>query len=141
MTDWTPETNRLTFGLLTEDEKAALQACEHGWEVYFSGKWETCATPAWWNPSTDRAKPAPRRIVSWHNVYAGRLGGWFNSREEADDQQLKDRLCVYRIEELEAKLAKAVTLAEKSMKWLRLYGADVHREASTLAELKGESHE
>lgn len=42
------------------------------------------------------------------------------------------------IEELETKLAKAVTLAEKSMKWLRLYGADVHREASTLAELKGE---
>ena len=43
-----------------------------------------------------------------------------------------------RIEELEAKLAKAVELAEKSIKWLRLYGADVHREAATLAELKGE---
>ena len=33
MTDWTPETNRIPFGLLTEDEKAALQACEHGWET------------------------------------------------------------------------------------------------------------
>ena len=43
-----------------------------------------------------------------------------------------------RIEELEANLAKAVELAEKSIKWLRLYGADVHREAATLAELKGE---
>ena len=43
-----------------------------------------------------------------------------------------------RIKELEAKLAKAVELAEKSIKWLRLYGADVHREAATLAELKGE---
>jgi len=46
-----------------------------------------------------------------------------------------------RIEELEAKLAKVVDVAEKSIKWLRLYGADVHREAATLAELKGESHE
>ena len=42
-----------------------------------------------------------------------------------------------RIEELEAKLAKAVEVAEKSIKWLRLYGADVHREAATLAELTG----
>lgn len=39
---------------------------------------------------------------------------------------------------LEEKLAKAVDLAEKSIKWLRLYGADVHREAATLAELTGE---
>ena len=42
-----------------------------------------------------------------------------------------------RIEELEDKLAKAVEVAEKSIKWLRLYGADVHREAATLAELTG----
>ena len=42
-----------------------------------------------------------------------------------------------RIEELEDRLAKAVELAEKSIKWLRLYGADVHREAATLAELTG----
>jgi len=39
-------------------------------------------------------------------------------------------------DEAEAKLAKAVEVAEKSIKWLRLYGADVHREAATLAELK-----
>ena len=46
-----------------------------------------------------------------------------------------------RIEELEAKLAKAVEVAEKSIKWLRLYGADVHREAATLAELTGGKYE
>ena len=44
----------------------------------------------------------------------------------------------HRIEELEAKLAKAVDVAEKAIKWLRIYGADVHMEAATLAELKGE---
>ena len=40
-----------------------------------------------------------------------------------------------RIEELEAKLAKVVEVAEKSIRWLRLYGVDVHREAVTLTEL------
>ena len=59
-------------------------------------------------------------------------GGW------ASDEALD---AAHRIEELEAKLAKAMDLAEKSMKWLRLYGADVHREAATLAELKGDTDE
>lgn len=43
-----------------------------------------------------------------------------------------------RAEAAEAKLAKAVGVAEKAIGWLRLYGADVHREAATLAELKGQ---
>ena len=43
-----------------------------------------------------------------------------------------------RAEGAEAKLAKAVEVADKSIKWLRLYGADVHREAAALAELKGQ---
>ena len=42
-----------------------------------------------------------------------------------------------QVADLEAKLAKAVELAEKSIKWLRLYGADVHREAAILKELTG----
>ena len=46
-----------------------------------------------------------------------------------------------RAEAAEAKLAKAVEVAEKSIKWLRLYGADVHREAATLAELTGGKEE
>ena len=46
-----------------------------------------------------------------------------------------------RIEELEGKLAKAVEVAEKSIGWLRLYGADVHKESTTLAELKGKDDE
>ena len=45
---------------------------------------------------------------------------------------------VARIDELEAKLAKALEVAEKSIGWLRLYGVDVHKEAATLAELKGQ---
>jgi hypothetical protein len=45
-------------------------------------------------------------------------------------------LMLDRVQTAEAKLAKAVEVAKKSIKWLRLYGADVHREAATLAELK-----
>jgi len=43
-----------------------------------------------------------------------------------------------RAKAAEAKLAKAVDVAEKAIRWLRIYGADVHMEATTLAELKGE---
>ena len=39
--------------------------------------------------------------------------------------------------ETEVKLAKAVEVAEKSIKWLRLYGSDVHREAAALKKLTG----
>lgn len=39
--------------------------------------------------------------------------------------------------ETEVKLAKAVEVAEKSIKWLRLYGAGVHREAVALKKLTG----
>ena len=36
---------------------------------------------------------------------------------------------------------KAVEVAHKCMGWLRLYGADVHREAATLAELEDKTDE
>lgn len=53
-------------------------------------------------------------------------------RADATCEQLEDKLA-----ECEARLEKAVEVAEKSVKWLRLYGADVHREAATLGEIKG----
>lgn len=42
-----------------------------------------------------------------------------------------------KLSESEALLAKAVEVAEKSIKWLRLYGSDVHREAAALKKLTG----
>ena len=81
---------------------------------------------------------APERIWATEDT---ENGGEDRSHTTRPTRGLTEYVRADRIEELEAKLAKAVTLAEKSMKWLRLYGADVHREASTLAELKGESHE
>lgn len=42
-----------------------------------------------------------------------------------------------KLSESEALLAKAVEVAEKSIKWLRLYGAGVHSEAVALKKLTG----
>ena len=53
------------------------------------------------------------------------------------DHEVLFKFAADRIEELESKLAKAVEVAEKSIKWLRLYGADVHREAVALKKLTG----
>ena len=44
-----------------------------------------------------------------------------------------------KLAECEARLEKAVDVAEKSIKWLRVYGAEVHREASIIKELKGQN--
>jgi len=46
-----------------------------------------------------------------------------------------------RIEELEAKLAQALRLAEKTIDWLDRYGADACKEEAILAELKGQDDE
>ena len=46
---------------------------------------------------------------------------------------------VAKLAECEARLEKAVDVAEKSIKWLRVYGAEVHREASIIKELKGQN--
>ena len=40
----------------------------------------------------------PKRIITWHNVYAKWIGGSCSSRRKADDMAGNDnRLCVYRI--------------------------------------------
>ena len=65
---WTPETNRIPFGLLTDDENAALRACKHGWEFYnCDGEWRvTDEKPQWFMGTIYRAKPAPpKRIMTW----------------------------------------------------------------------------
>jgi hypothetical protein len=99
MTKWTPETNRIPTGLLTAEERAALEAAEHGWEWYSEGKWKETVVPAWVVDIAYRAKPAPpKRVVAWHNVYAEYVAGGDESRRGADLSAADDRLCVYRIE-------------------------------------------
>ena len=89
-----------------------------------------------------------RRSWDVEKSIMSQTGLWMREREEAAErieqlakhalradatcEQLEDKLA-----ECEARLEKAVEVAEKSVKWLRLYGADVHREAATLGEIKG----
>lgn len=53
--------------------------------------------PDWSDNVIYRAKPAPKRKVTWHNVYAD--GPWRGhpSRNLADHCAAHDRICVYRI--------------------------------------------
>lgn len=96
---WTPETNRIPFGLLTDDEKAALRACEHGLVIWAGTHWADNTDETLWPCSTYRAKPAPKRIVLWHNVYSDWVGLSYHSRADADSgADVSRRLCVYRIE-------------------------------------------
>lgn len=100
MTDFDPTTNRIPCGLLTEEELAALKAWPNGWE-YTDGytPWRVIDDPRWTLDFTYRGKPAPKRIVTWHNVDAGgyTTRGWY-SRGEADAYKGHLRICVYRIE-------------------------------------------
>lgn len=97
---WTPETNRIPWGLLTEDEQAALQACEHGWEgyAYSRGTWLDTISDTWARTTIYRAKPAPKRVVTWHNVYPDFVDGGYDSKRAAYIHTLCKCICVYRIE-------------------------------------------
>lgn len=99
MTDFDPTTNRIPYGLLTEEERAALKAWPHGWEVNDGrGLWAAIAEPSWVYDTVYRGKPAPKRIVTWQNVYASYTGRSFGSRDRADHFANSGRICVYRIE-------------------------------------------
>jgi len=67
---WTPENNTTQWDLLTSEQQEALNAAKHGWETYsaYDG-WEPRKKPMWIQPSVYRAKPAPRTVSSWVNVY------------------------------------------------------------------------
>lgn len=94
---WTPETNRIPFGLLTDDEKAALRACKHGWEFWDGTHWKDKVGNILCPSCIYRAKPAPRRIVTWHNVYPDFVDGGYDSKRAAYIHTLCKCICVYRI--------------------------------------------
>ena len=59
-----PEQNRIQMGLLTADERAALEAAKHGWECFVDGHWWEAYAPLIWSVNTIyRAKPAPAPTI------------------------------------------------------------------------------
>ena len=58
-----PEQNRIQTGLLTKDERAALETAKHGWQRYRGGDWYEVDTPSWDLTGIYRAKPAPAPTI------------------------------------------------------------------------------
>ena len=95
MTDFDLTTNRVPWGLLTDEEQAALKAWPHGWEFFATNwEWDTSHRPDWYSDVIYRAKPAP-----------------LPKPQSPDD----------RIAELEAQLAEARELLAESSKALPVY--------------------
>lgn len=100
MNDFDPTTNRIPFGLLSEDEQTTLIHWPHGWEFYhWEDKWDTLKAPSWTTTVVYRGKPAPVVTSVWFSVYPkGPSRADDSTREEADLWANKDRIAVLRID-------------------------------------------
>jgi hypothetical protein len=78
-------TNRIPFGLLTQEEQATLKAWPHGWELFY---WEIKEwkpyDPTWFNGTIYRGKPASKVKSYWFNIHSGNTIGYvWNSQADA----------------------------------------------------------
>lgn len=79
-----PTTNRIPYGLLSEDEKTTLIHWPHGWQAYKSCEWVSTTSSNWNESVVCRGKPAPKVTSHWFNVYAdGKLGMDHDTKEGA----------------------------------------------------------
>ena len=102
MTDFDPTTNRIQFGMLSEDEQTALIHWPHGWEIwwgYEESDWGKIVDPFWDKATVYRGKPAPVVTSKWFNVYPrGPSLQAYPTRKRADDIAGVDRIVVMRID-------------------------------------------
>ena len=63
MMTFDPEQNRVQIDLLTDEERAALEAAKHGWQIFIAGRWEDRPCPKWSKYCAYRAKPAPAPTI------------------------------------------------------------------------------
>lgn len=81
-----PEQNRIPTGLLTYDERAALEAAKHGWQRYHDGRWWESTPPLWEANAVYRAKPAPSRAsASLAGCKIALDQAWASNRDYASD--------------------------------------------------------
>ena len=97
---WHPTTNRIPFGLLTDEEQAALKSWPHGWECFTSScSWGSRDNPMWWSAHlVYRGKPAPVVKSVWFNIYKDCMSGPFTTRKWADKYVSPNRIDVIRID-------------------------------------------
>ena len=80
-----PTTNRIPFGLLTQEEQATLKAWPYGWEFFHWDvkEWKPY-DPSWFNGNVYRGKPAPKITSYWFNIHRGnQIGHIWNSQADA----------------------------------------------------------
>jgi len=98
-----PTTNRVPFGLLTDDERDILQSWPHGLEHYDADNgWKNWGDPLFFGMQVYRAKPAPVVQTWWFNINPDDL---WNSREIADAFVPDDRIGVVRVDVIDGKLS------------------------------------
>lgn len=100
MSDFDPTTNRIPFGLLSEDEQTALIHWPHGFEFWWEEDGWDHAIPCWDKAIIYRGKPAPAVTSKRFNVYPdGVVNTTHTSREKADKAADNDvRIAVLRID-------------------------------------------
>lgn len=99
MSEFDPTTNRIPFGLLSEDEQTALTHWPHDWDYYFRDEWRFIVTPSWENNIVYRGRLAPVVTSVWRNIYSdGSADRPISSREVADKVAGKLRITVLRID-------------------------------------------
>jgi hypothetical protein len=83
-------TNRIPFGLLTQEEQATLKAWPHDWEYWncFGAFWDVC-NPTWCSSGIYRGKPAPKVTSYWFNLYDGDRIGQIYTVQDAAASELK----------------------------------------------------
>jgi hypothetical protein len=88
--------------MLTPDQQKEIKAAKHGWLVSNVDGWVSCDYAVWGRRSVYRAKPAPRTVSTWQNVYnpTGKpfAGAPHYSREDADHGAIPDRTHVLRLD-------------------------------------------
>lgn len=83
MSDFDPTTNRIPFGLLSEDEQTTLINWPHEFRVWYEDKWRLC-TPAWETETVYRGSPRGAVVTRWTPFSAtGATGLAYDSLDEA----------------------------------------------------------
>ena len=74
--EFDPTTNRIPFGLLSDDEQTTLINWAYDWEHYDGRYWHTTLAPNWCGRTVYRGKPAPVVVTTWTPIYENGCTGF-----------------------------------------------------------------
>jgi hypothetical protein len=99
MSDFDPTTNRIQFGMLTDEEQKAMKSWPHGWECHSLRHWHEIDGTEFYGGVIYRGKPAPVVTSTWFNVYPyGPSRADNSTRKSADENCSPHRIAVLRID-------------------------------------------